>query len=158
MSLVDGWSSCSFSQHPQVFSMMSWQNHSGLTVGESRVTVLTLPNRNYVCRINTSNIFVVFVSLHIEKTCFFSYTDFLSFVHFSGTSPNRVTSWRSELLDLLPPSPTPCRGGQRASSTGKTKFSWTSLSQLIYWWERFTLVVVGASLSHCGVNKIVTHP
>lgn len=33
----------------------------------------------------------------------------------------------------------PCHGGQRASSTEKTKFSWMSLSRLIYWWGQFML-------------------
>lgn len=79
-----------------------------------------------------------------------------SYFFFLGTSLRRVISWRSELLDLLPPSPTLCRGAQRASSTGKTKFSWTSLSQLIYWWGRFTLVDIIAFPSNGGVEKIQT--
>lgn len=93
--------------------------------------------------------------LEDPSDAFFFLTCLLIFF-FLGTSLRRVISWRSELLDLLPPSPTLCRGAQRASSTGKTKFSWTSLSQLIYWWGHFSLVHVIAFPSNGGVEIIQT--
>lgn len=53
----------------------------------------------------------------------------------AGTSPNRVTNWVWAPLAPPPPSPTLCPGGRRASSTGRTRCSWTSSSPSTYWWE-----------------------
>lgn len=51
----------------------------------------------------------------------------------SDTSHKRGISWTRALLVPQPRSPTLCPGGQRALSTGRTRFSWTSSSPSIFW-------------------------
>ena len=73
--------------------------------------------------------------LSIGMSFFVEFPHLISYPFFvSGTSLSRATSWRWGPHGPRPPSPTPCRGAPRVSSTGKTRCLWTSSSPSTYWW------------------------